>query len=319
MSSTSDVTVGAAGARRQYAQRRHLRKWLEIGLFVLPAIVLFVVFVLSPVVRAVYYSGFRWDGLGPLTDWVGIGNYQQALGDPFFTGAVVHTLVILVLSLTVQQPVALALALALARNFRGRTFLRLVFFAPYVISEATIGVIWLLILQPHGPLDQTLQAIGLGFLVQLWLADRGLVLLTLFVVISWQYFGFSMILYLAGLTQIPLELTEAAAIDGARTRQMLRYITLPLLGPTIRIAFFLSAIGSLQVFGLIFIMTGGGPYHASDSMVTYMVEEGWTRTSLGYGAAMAVILGVIGLVFSLFYQRLVLRRDIAGAVTSFAG
>jgi raffinose/stachyose/melibiose transport system permease protein len=304
---------------RLWSVGRSARRWGEIAAFLAPAAALFVVFVLVPLGAAVYYSGFRWDGLSPLTDWVGLGNYERALGDAFFVGAIGHNLFILVLSLAVQQPVALALALALSRDFRGRTTFRLVFFAPYVISEATIGVVWYLILQPAGPFDQTLRAAGLGFLEQLWLADRDLVLTTLFVVISWQYFGFSMILYLAGLTQIPRELVEAAAIDGATGRAMLRHITLPLLGPTIRVAFFLSAIGSLQVFGLVFIMTGGGPFHASDTMVTWMIEQGFSRTSLGYGAAMAVILGMIGLVFSLFYQRFVLRRDIEGAVTSFAG
>jgi raffinose/stachyose/melibiose transport system permease protein len=313
--SPAGVLLDSGSVRR----RRAVRRRAEIALFLLPALVLFVLFVLVPLVEAVYYSGFKWNGLEPLANWVGLGNYQRALADQFFTGAIAHNVFILALSLGVQQPIALALALALSRKFRGRTFMRLVFFAPYVISEATIGVIWLLVLQPHGPLDQVLNAAGLGSFIQLWLADRGLVLTTLFVVISWQYFGFSMILYLAGLTQISQELVEAAAIDGASGTQALRYITLPLLGPTIRIAVFLSAIGSLQVFGLVFIMTSGGPFHASDTMVTWMIEQGYTRTALGYGAAMAVILGVIGLTFSLLYQRFVLRRDVEGAVTSFAG
>ena len=289
--SPAGVRLDAGSVRR----RRTLGRRAEIALFLLPALVLFVLFVLVPLVEAVYYSGFKWNGLEPLTNWIGLGNYQRALADKFFTGAIAHNVFILALSLGVQQPIALALALALSRKFRGRTFMRLVFFAPYVISEATIGVIWLLVLQPHGPLDQVLGAAGLGSFIQLWLADRGLVLTTLFLVISWQYFGFSMILYLAGLTQIPHELREAAAIDGASGAQALRYITLPLLGPTIRVAVFLSAIGSLQVFGLVFIMTSGGPFHASDTMVTWMIEQGYTRTALGYGAAMAVILGVIGL------------------------
>lgn len=319
------VQVGAEGNLVTTSQdvspwtRRNLRKWAEIGLFLLPALFLFVLFVLFPLAQAVFYSGFKWDGLEPLTDWVGLANYQRALDDKYFVGAIGHNLLILVLSLCIQQPIALLLAVALGRSFRGRTFLRVVFFAPFVISEATVGVIWMLILQPHGPFDQVLGAVGLGFINQLWLADRGLVMLTLFVVISWQYFGFSMVLYLAGLTQIPRELSEAAAIDGANGPQLLRFITLPLLGPTIRVALFLSAIGSLQVFVLIYIMTGGGPFHASDVIVTYMIDYGWTRTSLGYGTAMAVILGVIGLVFSLLYQRFVLRRDVEGSITSFAG
>ncbi|HEY8547130.1 MAG TPA: sugar ABC transporter permease, partial [Acidimicrobiales bacterium] len=153
-------------------------------------------------------------------------------------------------------------------------------------------------------------------LTQLWLADRNVVLYTVFVVVSWKYFGFHMILYLAGLQGIPTELGEAAALDGATPFQAFRYVTLPLLGPTLRISVFLSIIGSLQLFDLVWVLTGGGPVGASHTTSTYMLQYGFERKQLGYGSAVAVIGFLISFVVALAYQRFVLRRDLAGALTS---
>ena len=144
-------------------------------------------------------------------------------------------------------------------------------------------------------------------------------LYTLFVVISWKYFGFHMILYLAGLQGVSPELEEAAAIDGASRAQTFRYVTLPLLAPTIRISVFLSIIGSLQLFDLVWVMTGGGPVGASHTTVTFMLERGFERSQFGYGSAVAVIVFLISFAFALGYQRFVLRRDVAGALTTMGG
>jgi raffinose/stachyose/melibiose transport system permease protein len=168
--------------------------------------------VLFPIAQAVHYSFFKWNGLTPLTDFVGLANYQRALAEPVFQGAVQHNVFVIVLSLIVQIPFALGLALILSRRFRGRAVLRLVFFAPYVIAEVITGVVWSLLLQPSGLADGLLHAIGLGSLYQPWLADPNTVMLAMFFIISWKYFGFHMVLYLAGLQQIPKELEEAAAI-----------------------------------------------------------------------------------------------------------
>ncbi len=144
-------------------------------------------------------------------------------------------------------------------------------------------------------------------------------LLALFVIISWKYFGFHMILLLAGLQGIPRELDEAAAVDGATRRQSIRYVTLPLLGPTIRVSVFLSIIGALQLFDLVWVTTRGGPVDSSNTMATYMFDWGFVRFQLGYGSAVAVILFVFAFVVALAYQRFVMRRDIDGAMTSFGG
>jgi raffinose/stachyose/melibiose transport system permease protein len=299
--------------------RSPLGRWRAVGLFLLPALVLYGVFVLIPIVQAAHYSLYDWNGLKPLTDFVGLDNYARALADPTFQKAATHNAIIVVLSLVIQIPFALGVALLVNRRFPGRAIFRLLFFAPYVIAEVIAGVVWRLILQPNGLVDGALTNIGLEDLYSPWLADPDTVLWALFVIISWKYFGFHMIILLAGLQGIPRELEEAAAIDGASRRQTLRYVTLPLLGPTIRVSVFLSIIGAIQLFDLVWVTTNGGPVDASNTMATYLVEQGFERFQLGYGSAVSVILFAISLVVALAYQRFVMRRDLDGAITSGAG
>jgi raffinose/stachyose/melibiose transport system permease protein len=230
-----------------------------------------------------------------------------------------HNGILVALSLGLQLPLALGVALLLNRPLRGRSVLRLLFFTPYVLSEAITAVIFLQLLQPGSLLDAGLKDVGLGSLVQLWLADTSLVFYTLFVVITWKYIGFAIILFLAGLQGVPSELHEAAAMDGASSWESFRFVTLPLLGPTIRIWAFLAVIGSIQLFDIVWIMTLGGPAGASSTMASYMIDQGVNRYRLGYATAVAVILFGICFVFSLLYQVFVLRRDVAGGTARMAG
>jgi raffinose/stachyose/melibiose transport system permease protein len=311
------IVVPAGRALSRSARRsRERRRWVTIALFLLPALVLYGLLVIAPVVQAIYYSGFDWNGLGSLDDFVGLENFRRAFSDDVFVGALKHNGFFIALSLLLQLPFALAMALLLQARLRGRALLRILYFAPFVLSEVVTAVIWTLMLQPDGLVDQSLDRAGLDPLIHQWLAEPGIVLWSLFVVISWKYFGFHMILYLAGLQQIPRELEEAAMIDGASRLQVLRYVTLPLLGPTIRISAFLSVIGALQLFDLIWVMTGGGPVNSSNTMATYLIDWSFKRFQFGYASAVAVIMLVISLLFALFWQRFVLRRDIDGALTT---
>jgi raffinose/stachyose/melibiose transport system permease protein len=164
-----------------------------------------------------------------------------------------------------------------------------------------------------------MKAVGLGTLVQQWLADTHIVLYVVFGVFTWQYIGFGIVLLLAGLQGIPAEIREAATIDGATPWEVTRRITGPLLGPTIRIWIFLSVIGSLQAFDVMWIMTAGGPDNATQTMATYMYSKGFQATQFGYGASISVILFLVCLVFALTCQRYALRRDTAGALTRAVG
>jgi raffinose/stachyose/melibiose transport system permease protein len=188
-----------------------------------------------------------------------------------------------------------------------------------VISEVIAGILFYLLAQPEGMVNSILRWGGLAGLTQDWFGDLGLVLPTLFVVITWKYFGFHMIIFLAGLQGIPREVEEAALIDGASRWQAFRGVTLPLLGPTIRVSVFLSIIGALQLFDLVWATTRGGPVHASDTMATYMVDFGFQRSQMGYGSAVSVLLFTMCLVFALLYVGFVMRRDTDGAITRIGG
>jgi raffinose/stachyose/melibiose transport system permease protein len=227
-----------------------------------------------------------------------------------------HNLVIIVLSLLVQLPFSLFVALLIRDNIPGRAMFRTIFFLPYVLSEVITGVVWTFIYRPqNGLMNEYLSWIIPNYEPGAILADTNRVLYAIFVVISWKFFGFHMILYLAGLQNIPAELEDAARVDGATPLQVLRDVTLPLLGPTVRVSVFFSVLGSLQFFDLIWIMTKGGPVNASNTMATYMYTYGFTRFQLGYGAAASLVIFAICFVFSIVYQRFVMRRDLEGALT----
>lgn len=308
---TTSVGEDVVALPRKTSSTRRLQDKLTIVLFLLPAIVLFSIFLVYPIFQSVYYSLFSWKGFGPAVDFIGLNNFKRILTDWIFIKAVGNGLLIVVLSLTIQLPLSLALALMVGRNLRGRAFFRTIFFMPYVLSEVITGIMWLILYNPdskRGFINALLTLIP-GLKAQPWLGDTRTVLLAIFVVLTWKYFGFHMLLYMAGLQNIPPEIEEAALIDGVNKRQMITYITIPLIGSTIRTSVYLSVLGSLQVFALVWIMTKGGPVNASEVMSTYMYRFSFVRFQLGYGSAVAIVMLLISLVFSLAYLRLVRQAD----------
>ncbi len=304
-------------------RRREGRKRLEILILIAPALVLFLGFVILPVILAAVYSfynlppAFQWDDLADPERFVGLDNYVRALTTPEFLRAIGNNFFILVMSLLVQGPIAIGIALLLNRPLRGRATLRLLIFVPYVLAEVIAGLSWKLLLQPNGAVNAILEAVGLGALTRNWLADPSIALWTIFFILTWKYIGFAILLFLAGLQGVPDELSEAAQLDGASWWQIQRHITIPLLAPTIRIWAFLSIIGSLQVFDLVWVTVAPTVRGmATETMATYMVQQGQFAGQPGYGSAIAVILFVISLVVALVYQRLALHRDLRGALTS---
>jgi raffinose/stachyose/melibiose transport system permease protein len=327
---TTDRSVSLAGRAHARPVRpapsgvsraaRTRRKWYEIIGLTGPALVVFTIFVLSPIVFAFYYSLYKWGGYGWPTDFRGLDNYFGEYGafrDPIFRDALRNNAIILVGSLAVQGPLALGIALLLNRRFRGRSLFRLLVFVPYVLSQVTIGIMWQLILLRAGSANVILTDIGLGSLTTGWLANLHVVIWTMLFILTWTYTGFAIILFLAGLANIPDELMEAAAIDGASWWQTQRHVTIPMLGSTIRIWMFLSMIGSLQVFDVLWVASTPAvrSLGASNSMATYMVDHGFNQREWGYGNAVAVIMFVISFVAALLFQRFVLRRDVDGALT----
>ncbi|WP_117208132.1 carbohydrate ABC transporter permease [Allorhizocola rhizosphaerae] len=296
---------------------RRRRDWRTIILFLAPALVMFGLLVLTPIVVAAYASFFNWNGFGTPTNFIGLDNFRRLIADEIFLGDLERTLLLIALSVAVQLPVALALAMLLNQPLRGRRVYRMLFFAPYVLSEVVTAILFTMIFSPNqGLANHVTRLIGLGDLGAVWLADTSTVMYSVFLVISWKYFGFHTILYLAGRQGIPAELHEAAALDGAGPWHAFRYVTLPLLGPTIRVSVFLSILGTIQLFDMVWVLTGGGPIRASETLAITMFQEGFKRFHVGYASAISMVIFLLSLLFGLLYQRFVLRRDLQGAITT---
>jgi raffinose/stachyose/melibiose transport system permease protein len=268
------------------------------------------VFVVWPVVSAVRMSIYRWKGFGPMDDFIGLDNYRLVLTDDVFRHAVLHNFIIVGLSVLIQLPLGLAIALLLNRRIRGRGMLRTIVFVPYVVAEVIAGVVWYQLLQPEsGVIDGLISSIGLTPPEQGFLGTPSLALGTVFVVLTWKYLGLAILLFLAGLQGVPDELYEAAQLDGASWWQVQRRVAIPLLAPTMRTWAFLSMIGSLQLFDMVWILTGGGPANATTTMATYLITMGTARHNYGIAGAASVVLFVVGFVMAMLYQLFVLRRD----------
>ena len=281
-----------------------------IFLFLLPAIILFLLFVVYPIFQSMYYSFFNWKGFGPAVDFVGLDNFTNIMKDKVFMIALRNGFLIIVLSLAVQLPLSLLLAVLVGRDLPGRVIFRTIFFLPYVLSEVIAALMWLFILNPD-PERGFINAViaFFGGETQAWLGDTSLVMPAIFAALTWKYFGYHMLLFMTGLQNIPSEIEEAGRVDGANAIQNFFYITLPLLTSTIRTSVYISVLGSIQQFILVWIMTKGGPVNASETMATYMYRFGFVRFQLGYGSAVAIYMFLICLIFSLIYQRLTRQPD----------
>jgi raffinose/stachyose/melibiose transport system permease protein len=300
--------------------RRNLDKIILIPLFVIPGIVLFCTFVLMPVAQSVRYSLYpRWDGFGAPTLEEGDhydDNYTKMFEDKRFQTALKNTSLLMLLSLGAQLPIAMILALLVGRgDLPGRAFFRGLLFIPYVFSEVIAAIIWQYVLRVRGeegsgPANQLLQLFVPGASPIDWLGDKQFVMYAVFAVLTWKYFGFYMILYMAGLQSVSKDLEEAARVDGANWLQVITRITLPLIGNTIRLTVFLSILGSFQQIVIVQVLTrGGNPFNSGHVITTYLYKFGFKSLNMGYGSAVAVVLAAMCLLFSIGYQRIIMGRD----------
>ena len=297
--------------------RRRINKTFMVAFFVLPGMAVFSIFLLWPMIQSVQYGLYKWDGLGPLSDYRGLDNYEYAINHDVFRMAVKNSFIIMGLSLAIQLPIALLLALLVGRgNLPGRRLFRLILFVPFVFSEIITAIIWRYVLHPSdGLMNWFLGGTVPGYENVGWLGERNIVLYALFGVLTWKYFGFYMILYMAGLQGVPKDLEDAARVDGADILRVLTRITLPLMGSTIRLTIFMSVLGAFQQFVLVWTLTAGGPFNASQTMATYIYKFGIKSFQLGYGSAVALLLFALTFVFSIGYQRMILRQDFASDVS----
>ena len=279
-----------------------------VVLFLPPALLLFTIFVVLPIAEAGWYSFFNWNGYGKPSEFVGLRNYQLLFQTPAFLTAFSNNLLIIAVSILVQIPLALFLANLISNRIRGAVAFRLIFFLPYVLADVAAGLIWRFVFDGDYGLVAAAANL-LGVQAPYLLAERGLAMYAILVVIVWKYFGFHMMLFIAGLQTIDRSFYEAAEVDGATRLQKFRSITLPLLAPTIRLSVFFSVIGSMQLFDLIMPMTGGGPSNSTQTMVTFLYTFGITRMRVGFGSAVGVVLFLICVLFAFGYKRTLMRND----------
>jgi raffinose/stachyose/melibiose transport system permease protein len=272
----------------------------------LPALVLTGTVIYLATAAGAFYAFTNWTGIGPY-EFVGVSNFVKVFQNPQLFGALTNTVLLAVGFVVFTNLIGLGFALALNRTLKTRYLLRTLIFMPVVLSPVAVSFIWKFIFAYDGPLNQILGDIGLGSLRHNWLAVPKLALGCVLVVMVWQSIGFVAVVYLAGLATVPAELEEAAAIDGAGIWRRFRRITLPLIQPSLAIATTLTLIQGLRVFDQVMALTGGGPDNATQTLATEIYQQTFTYQEFGLGAAMALILTVFILVFTI--AQLALTRD----------
>lgn len=270
----------------------------------------YLIFVVFPIFQAAYFSLYKWNGLGSLTDFRGIDNFTKIFTDPIFGKAIINNFKIVFLSLIFQIPLSLMIALVIARRFKGAVIFRTIFFLPYILSEVIAGTIWSFVYNPQIGIQNTVLADWIPWLANFqFLGHQDTVFASIFVVLIWKYFGLHMVILIAGMQSIPVEVEEAAYIDGVNKWQLNWHIILPLLKPTILLSIFFSIVGSFQTFDIIWAMGRGDPVNGAETMVTYMYKYGFQRFQLGFGSAVAVVIFMITIGVSLLYQKLTAEKE----------
>ncbi|MEJ7839908.1 MAG: sugar ABC transporter permease [Thermomicrobiales bacterium] len=297
-----DITTTST---RQRKSRRVGSQTAIAYAFLAPSLILFLIFRHGPAVFSLILSMFNWTMVDD-PEFVGTRNFEQLAQDEIFWKALWNTVKYTIFAVPPDIILALLLAVLLNQQLRGMKFFRLAYFIPVVTSGALVAIVWRWLYQPRGILNGFLADFGLT--PQRWLTDLDLVLPSIAVMAIWKHVGFNMLILLAGLQSIPPELEEAARLDGAGRMRIFFNITLPLLKPVLVLATILTTIGSFQMFDAAFVMTGGGPYYGSTTLVYYTYLKAFDQYQMGYGATIAFVLFLIILVVTLI-QRRVLKGD----------
>jgi raffinose/stachyose/melibiose transport system permease protein len=286
-------------------------RWLLPWLFVAPALFIYTVVVVYPMVFSFYLSFFRWDGIGPTKVFIGLQNYLALFtNDPVFWIALANNAIWLVAALLLPTSIGLALALVLNSKFRGSRIFRTIFYIPAVLSLAVVGLIWTWMYQPTlGLINQVLELLGWKALEHNWLGDPQVALYAVIVAAAWNATGLPMLLYLAGLQTVPNELLEAAKVEGAGPIHRFLYVTFPLLRETTLIVVAITAINSLKAYDIVYAMTYGGPANKTQVLGTWMYFQTYNYNTVGGGTAIAVVLFALTLVFAVPYLRLMIRNQ----------
>lgn len=283
----------------------YYQKYRIIIPFLIPPVLLYLVFVAWPYTRAMFVSFTKWRGLSPTPEFNGLDNYVRMVNDPFFWNALGHNVIYLLLIPIITIVLALTLAFLLTQGgVRFSNFYRVTFFFPQVMSVVAIGVLWSFIYHPRiGILNAILALFGNEEVIA-WLGNPDTALGAVGIVVVWQAVGFHMVLFIAGIESIPQAYYEAATIDGANRWHLFRHVTLPLLRETTRTSIVFLAIGAVNMFAITQTMTLGGPNRSTDVLAHYLYTEAFSNSRFGYATAIAVSMFLLVLTLSILTLRL---------------
>lgn len=289
-------------------------KW-TIAFFVLPALVVYVFVVPLPVFESIYDSFFNWDLISPMK-FVALKNYIELfVSDPFFYLILKNTVIFTIVCIVLQLPLAMLLAYWLQdRKLFASKFFRNVFFLPTVLSGTAIGILWQFLYQPQiGLINVVIRMLGFTHFSKAWLADPTFAIYAVAFCVSWQFFGYHMVIYLAGMSTVPHEVIESARMDGANGWNTFRFVTFPMMRPFVQISVVLITTSSLKVFDNVLALTGGGPGNDSSVLSLYMYKNAFLYSRYGYASAIATLLLILNVLLTLsisyaFREREVRRR-----------
>jgi raffinose/stachyose/melibiose transport system permease protein len=310
VSAVPDTVAGVASTSRR---RRRTRRGsiAPTWSFVVPALLVYAVVTLYPSLAGVYYAFTDWTGIGGKS-FVGLHNFSKLFSDDRASGSLRNTLLLTVAVVVFQTGIGLLLALGVHAKIRSRMLLRVIFFSPVVVSPVMVAFLWKYIYnpQPDAGLNGILGAVGLGGLRHDWLGDPSFALWSVVAMVVWQYAGYSMVIFLAGLEGIPRELSEAAMIDGAGAFGRFRYVTWPLLAPALTVNVMLSTIGGLKLFDQVFAATDGGPGYSTETLSTVLYKEAFVYGHFGYSTAIALVLALFVAAVSLVQIHYLRSREV---------
>lgn len=277
----------------------------KLFLFLAPALIIYVVFMIIPMLGAVYFSLVEWNGIkGAALEFVGLKNYITAFNNPNFILSLKNMMRMVFFSVLFHTPIALLLAVAINNRYKGYRVFKAIFFVPTVFPLTAVGLLWYFIFMPNGSMNAMLTSLGLDNLATAWLINPSTAMNTIIFVNIWVGIGYYMVILLAGLTTIPNEVYEAAALDGVNGVTKLFYITIPMLKPIISMCILMDIIGTVKVFELIFVMTEGGPNGLTNLPTTLMYYEAFRYDNYGLGSAIGIIILLIALILTVGGQRL---------------
>jgi ABC-type sugar transport system permease subunit len=278
--------------------------------FVAPAMLLFGLFVLFPLVSAVYFAFTAWNGFSEPV-WVGLANFRRAFADTVHLASYWHVTLYILGTLFFEVAFGLLMAVLLNSDRFGFSFMRGMFFSPMILSMSAAGVLWAFVLDYRtGLLNSVFDAFGLDFLVQPWLSQSSTALLAIMFVSGWKFAGFYMIIFFAAIRRIPRNLYEAATLDGAGPVRQFFDVTLPLLRQNMMVAVLIAVTGGFAGFDLFFTLTNGGPFNSTEVPATWIIKQAFDQNQLGYGTALTVVLAVVVTIISLIYLHISERANV---------